>query len=203
MAAREDEPEPVVADVAHRLGWLGALVQQRGLRLTVMAGCLATQSVDSAVASGGGQPPTRVGRYAADRPPLARDGECLLGHVLGDVDVAEESDQGGDDPTNSSRKMRSRSGAPSAGTVGQASVSSWKGRTSTGPMQAAQPLAAHSSAASRSGAWMTQNPPSCSLVSANGPSVVWSRPLRANDGCDLRRVKTSGEDSGTRGLTAS
>src|SRR5215472_5102777 len=59
------------------------------------------------------------------------------------------------------------------------SASSWNGRTSTGSRQAAEPLAAQSSAASRSAAWMTQSPPSCSLVFANGPSVVTTWPLWA------------------------
>src|ERR1035438_9858746 len=56
------------------------------------------------------------------------------------------------------------------------SGSSWNGRTSTGAPQAADPLAAQSRAASRSATLMTQKPPSCSLVSANGPSVVTTWP---------------------------
>src|SRR5215831_15480908 len=57
------------------------------------------------------------------------------------------------------------------------SPTSWNGRTSTGAPQASEPLAAQVSAASRSGTLMTQNPPSCSLVSANGPSVVTTCPF--------------------------
>jgi hypothetical protein len=32
-------------------------------------------------------------------PPLGRDGKRLLGGLLGEVDVAEEADQGGQDPS--------------------------------------------------------------------------------------------------------
>jgi hypothetical protein len=56
--------------------------------------------------------------------------------------------------------------------------SSWNGRASTGAPQALVAPAAQASAASRSAALMTQKPPSCSLVSANGPSVVSYSPSR-------------------------
>src|SRR5216683_899956 len=75
------------------------------------------------------------------------------------------------------------------GTIYSSGASSWNGRTSTGPPQASDPLAAHSSAASRSSALITQKPPSCSLVSANGPSVVTTWPpcarttVAVEDGC--------------------
>ena len=89
------------------------------------------------------------------------------------------------------------------GTAAQASGSSWNGRTSTGPMHAAEPFAAHASAASRSGTAMTQKPPSCSFVSANGPSVV----IGIAVGCphDRRRsrvVQPAAEDPGACGWRA-
>ncbi len=70
----------------------------------------------------------------------------------------------------SSRKTAAMRGSP--GALNQLSGSSWNGRTSTGPRHATAPWRANSRAASRSGALSTQNPPSCSLLSANGPSVV-------------------------------
>ena len=51
MAAREDEPEPVVVHVACRLGRFGTLVEQRGLGVAVMAGCLTTETVGISMAS--------------------------------------------------------------------------------------------------------------------------------------------------------
>src|SRR5208282_4376578 len=46
------------------------------------------------------------------------------------------------------------------------------GRTSTAPIEAAGQRAAQSSAASSEGSSRIVNPPSCSLVSANGPSCT-------------------------------
>ena len=46
------------------------------------------------------------------------------------------------------------------------------GRTSTAPIEAAGHRAAHSSAASSEGSSRIVNPPSCSLVSAKGPSCT-------------------------------
>src|SRR6267154_6792184 len=85
---------------------------------------------------------------------------------------------------------------------------SWNGRTSTGAPQAADPLAAHSSAASRSAAVMTQKPPSCSLVSANGPSVVttcppWARTTVAVDGGCSPPAKTQAPDDLSSSLNSS
>jgi hypothetical protein len=37
-------------------------------------------------------------RRALALPPLRRDDECLLGGLLGEVDVAEEAGQGREDP---------------------------------------------------------------------------------------------------------
>ena len=53
------------------------------------------QAVDGTVAGGRGDPTAGVGRHAGLRPPLARNEERLLDHLFGDVDVAEETDQGG------------------------------------------------------------------------------------------------------------
>jgi hypothetical protein len=47
-----------------------------------------------------------------------------------------------------------------------------KPRTSTGHMQASDPLRAHSKASSRSVASITVKPPICSFASAYGPSVI-------------------------------
>src|SRR5688500_9440367 len=55
--------------------------------------------------------------------------------------------------------------------------SSWNGRTSIGQVVAPALLVAQASAVSRSGTSMMLNPPNCSFVSANGPSVVSTSPL--------------------------
>ena len=96
MTAREDEAEPVVLHVAHQIDRLIALVEQRGLRMTVVADALTAEAIDGAIASGRGDPAARIRRKSGGRPPLARNEERLLDHLFGDVDVAEETDQVGD-----------------------------------------------------------------------------------------------------------
>jgi hypothetical protein len=71
-------------------------VQQRGLRVTVLARCLAAQLVDRRVARGGDDPAGGARGYAVGRPALARLRERVLDRVLGDVDVAEDADQNRD-----------------------------------------------------------------------------------------------------------
>jgi hypothetical protein len=96
MAAGEQQFEPLVGDgdLFHRvLGGLGHL-EQAGLRGERL---LTAYAVDRAVASGGRQPRARVVRRAVARPALGGDREGLLGGLLGEVDVAEEADQVGED----------------------------------------------------------------------------------------------------------
>src|SRR5262249_39647240 len=57
----------------------------------------ATQAVDGPVARRGGQPGARVRGLAGTRPALGRDRERLLSGLLGEVEVAEEADQVGED----------------------------------------------------------------------------------------------------------
>ena len=81
-----------------------------------------------------------MGGDAVAPPPLGGDGERLLGGFLGEIEVAEEADQGGEDasPLLAEDALDQRSTT---------------GRTSTAPpIRAAGILAAISSAASRSGA---------------------------------------------------
>ena len=144
----------------------------------------------------------RVWRHTGFRPPVERHSERVLDRLFGDVDVAEEADQGGDAPAVlvAGRPGRSRSRHRLArlsprrrpGTGGprpdrrQARRSPWR------------PSA---SAASRSAALITQKPPSCSLVSANGPSVVTTSPsLAFDDGRGRRRVQAAGEHPGASPL---
>jgi hypothetical protein len=61
-----------------------------------LSASLAAEVVDRSVAGSGRDPPARVGRQAVARPCAQCDGERLLDCVLGDVDVAEGADQGGD-----------------------------------------------------------------------------------------------------------
>ena len=96
MTAREDQAQPVVL---HRTDLGGRLVgRPRSVRrdVPIMSGGLAAQSVDGPVARRGDDPRPRIGGSAGLGPLRHGDGERLLNRILGDVDVAEGADQGGD-----------------------------------------------------------------------------------------------------------
>jgi hypothetical protein len=58
---------------------------------------IATNAVDRAVARCGYEPGARVIGRPIARPALGGDRERLLGGLLGEVEVAEEADQAGED----------------------------------------------------------------------------------------------------------
>jgi hypothetical protein len=106
VAAGEDEPEPVIADAAAiTVGrrqvparqFSSGRLQQR--RLAQLGGLVraAAQHVDRAVAGGGGQPGAGAGGHAVALPRLQGAGERVLRALLGQVPVAGDRDQGGDD----------------------------------------------------------------------------------------------------------
>jgi hypothetical protein len=96
VAAGEDQLEPLVADrrvVDHVLHRLGHIEQPRLLRERA----LAPDAIDGAIARRRRQPRGGAGRHAVARPALRRDRERLLRRFLGEVEVAEEADEGGED----------------------------------------------------------------------------------------------------------
>ena len=94
VAAGEDQSQLVVAHRSRLLLRLVGVVQQQGLRVPGLAGGLAADPVDRAVAGGGDDPGARVGREHV--PALHRHRERVLHGLLGEPDVAEEACQGGD-----------------------------------------------------------------------------------------------------------
>ena len=141
MAAGEDELEPLVGD--RRLVHLGlhgfGYLQQAGLR---RERAIAADAVDRAVSRRGHQPGVRVRGRPVSRPALGGDRERLLGGFLGEVEVAEEADQAGEDAAPLLTEDLLEDGYHS--TIG---------RTSTAPpMRAAGMRDASSIAASRSSA---------------------------------------------------
>src|SRR5919198_3162476 len=141
MAAGEDQLQPLVGKarlvhlVLHGFGRL----EQAGL---LGERALAAQAVDRAVAGRDRQPGARVGRRPVPGPALGCARERLLGGVLGEVEVAEEADQVGEDaaPLVAENLLEQR-------------YLSTSGRTSIAPpIRAAGIRAAISSAASRSSA---------------------------------------------------
>ena len=141
VTAREDELEPFIGErgrvhrVLHRLRHL----EQAGLR---DQRAVAADAVDGSVARGRDQPRAGVGRDPVPWPALRGDRERLLRGFLGEVEVAEEADQGSEDasPLIAEDLFEDR-------------YHSTIGRTSTAPpRRAAGTFAASSIAASRSSA---------------------------------------------------
>jgi len=58
---------------------------------------IAADPVDRAIAGGGHQPGARVVRRPVAGPALGGDREGFLGSFLGEIEVAEEADQAGED----------------------------------------------------------------------------------------------------------
>jgi hypothetical protein len=98
VAAGEDEAKPVVLHGALLFGRAEIVVAGREhghLAEQFPSTRLAAQAVDGGVAGGRRDPASRVGRQAVGRPLAQGDGERLLHRILGDVDVTEHTDQGG------------------------------------------------------------------------------------------------------------
>ena len=196
------EPEAVVLHGGFLFDVVGRDKERGGLGLAVLPGRLPPEAVEDPAARRGDDPPRGARGQAVLGPPHRGDGEGVLHPVLGQVDVAEGPDRGPRPPgrTPGGRCARSRVAparlAPSGINTGG---SSWKGRTSTGSMQAWVAFLAQASAASRSAASMTQNPPMCSLDSVKGPSVIRNPPPSVADhGGGRRRQEPAAEDPGAR-----
>jgi hypothetical protein len=96
MAAHEDELQALVGD--RRLVQLilhgFRHVEQAGLR---EKRAITADPVDRPVARGRYEPGARVVGCPVARPALGGDRERVLGGFLGEVEVAEEADQAGED----------------------------------------------------------------------------------------------------------
>ena len=97
MAAGEDQLQSLVGKrrlpdrVIHGLGRFEQAPLRRQRAVT-------TYPVDRPVAAGGDEPGARVVRRSVARPPLGGRREGLRGGFLGELEVAEEADQGGENP---------------------------------------------------------------------------------------------------------
>src|SRR5262249_40407488 len=138
------------------------------------------ERVDGLEAAGRDEPGTGIRRYALARPLLDRGPARVVQRLLGEIEVAEEADEGGED-------------APGVGTIDRLDLlarqrgwilahdgylSSLTGRTSMPPRRAGGIIEASWIASFRSRASMRMKPPSCSFVSTKGPSVVETLPSR-------------------------
>ena len=141
MAAREHELESLVGKRRLPHPVLHCLRHLEQVRLGGQ-GPIAPDAIEGAVARGGHEPGARLGRDSVARPALRGDRERLLGGFLGEFEIAEEADQGSEDP------------APLiAEDLLEVRYHSSIGRTSTAPpMRAAGMREASAIAASRSSA---------------------------------------------------
>ena len=90
MAAGEDQPEALVGARGDRArGLVVSGARAHGPLVTGLPGRLATEPVEGAVARDDGEPPAGVGRHALRGPAPHGLDEGLLGHLLGEVEVAE------------------------------------------------------------------------------------------------------------------
>ena len=100
MGRREHQPQPIIRQLPHAhidrlLGRrLGRLEQSPLLR----EDALAPQPVDRLVPSHADDPGRGIVRHTMVRPALERDDERLLDRLLGEIEVAEDADQGRDRP---------------------------------------------------------------------------------------------------------
>ena len=98
----------------------------------------AAQPIERSVPRGRRDPGAGIGRHAIRRPPAQRNPERFLDRILGDIDVAEGTDQRGDRPARVLAKDLAEA-ASSTRTKAQplgSSAKSTNGRTSIGePMQ--------------------------------------------------------------------
>ncbi len=95
MAAREDQLESLVRQ--GRLLVVGELLGARQQLGLAHQGALAADPVDGAVARCGDEPAGRVVRGPVAGPSLEGRRERVLERVLGEVEVAEDADQSGQD----------------------------------------------------------------------------------------------------------
>jgi hypothetical protein len=97
VAAGKEQSQALVLDRPGRL--VGRVVVLHECRLLLdVSLLLAAEPVDRTVACGGGEPAAGVGRHAGLRPLFERDHKRLARRVLGDVDVTEAADEGGNQP---------------------------------------------------------------------------------------------------------
>ena len=101
MAAGEDEAQPVVLEALVVLvgGVGGRLVVEPGGELAEQAVEPGTspEPIDRLEAAGRDEPGARVGRRPVPGPALDRGHEGVLEGLLGEVEVAQQADQGGQD----------------------------------------------------------------------------------------------------------
>ena len=181
VAAGEDQPQPVGRFRFHRLTPLPAS-WARSSCSRVCVWCVRDAAGRGLRRAAVDNPGGRIPGHTLDRPVLDRGDEGFLEGVLGEIEVAKDANQRGQDPAvrlakdQLDRVPRSALQTPANWNYGFQLPADCchSGRISTEPFWACGIFAAQLIASSRSLQSKSQTPPSCSRVSANGPSVVRS-----------------------------
>src|SRR5579875_2410250 len=101
MAAGEDQPQAVVRDAVILQSVAGillfALLESENLVETTGEARIAAHPIDRLVPRRADNPRARVARRSFARPLFERGGEGLLRHVFGKLEIADQSDQRGQD----------------------------------------------------------------------------------------------------------
>ena len=99
MAAGENQPQPVVLDVlaVELCGIIGEGVDLLGDIVERVEPGAPADAVDGLEAAGRNQPRPRIGGHAIARPLLERGAESVVQRLFGEVEVAEQADQRGED----------------------------------------------------------------------------------------------------------
>jgi len=92
MAAGKNQAQAIIRHSVF-LDRFRRCLQKNGLRMAIVAGALAAQAIDRAVAGRRDNPAGRARRHAIGRPALHRNRERILDRFFSDVDVAEGADQ--------------------------------------------------------------------------------------------------------------
>ena len=103
VAAGEDQPQAVVGELvgvtARSSPSARAARARPASSVFASSVALAAQAVDRAVAGDARDPGAGIVRHAVARPALEGDDEGVLDRLLGEVEVAEDADQGRDRPS--------------------------------------------------------------------------------------------------------
>ena len=112
MAAREQQLEPLVGKCRLVHAVLRCLRAPPAGAVFAARRAIAANAVDGPVARRGHEPGARAGGDSVARPALRGDRERLLRGFLGEVEIAEEADQGSEDASPTARGRPARGSLP-------------------------------------------------------------------------------------------
>jgi len=129
MTAGEHEAQLIVGDGVFVVG--GEIVHSSVLQVEFREARGASHAVDRTKASGRYEPAARIARHSFCWPSLERGGERVLHRLLGAIEITEETNQAGQDPT----RFRAIDGLDRVARHRTQPIGDEMGRTSTLPVR--------------------------------------------------------------------